>query len=103
MPALISSATNDLRIEMDALQKKLHEAQAKLTDKNQEKEWQSLKTQLAKVELQLKEEQNTCCLLTEEMREEIKRKSCELEKLTREQTQLIENLNQVQEEVRIQP
>ncbi|XP_066477742.1 protein LEKR1 isoform X2 [Tiliqua scincoides] len=98
IPALISSATNSLT-EIDALQKKLHEAQAKLTEKNQEKEeWQSLKRQLAHLELQLKEEQNTSRLVTEDMREEIKRKSCELETLTQEQTRLVQNLNQVQEE-----
>ncbi|XP_053169243.1 protein LEKR1 isoform X6 [Hemicordylus capensis] len=96
LPGLISSATNNLRMEMDALHKKLHEAETKLTEKDseKEKERQSHNKHIAEVELQLKEEQSNC----DSVREELKKKSYELEKLTEEQTQLIQNLNQVQEE-----
>ncbi|XP_044290632.1 leucine-, glutamate- and lysine-rich protein 1 isoform X2 [Varanus komodoensis] len=100
MPVLISSATNNLKMEIDTLERKLHEAQTKLTEKNQgrEKECQDLKKKLADLEVQLKEKQSTCISVTEEVREEIKKKSYELEKLTQEHTELIQNMNQVQEE-----
>ncbi|XP_062988024.1 protein LEKR1 [Elgaria multicarinata webbii] len=100
IPVLLSSATNNLKMEMDTLEKKLREAQAKLTEKNHEceKEWQGLKRNLADLELQLHEERSTCQSVTEDMAEEIKKKSYELEKLTQEHTELIQNMNQVQEE-----
>ncbi|XP_016847520.1 protein LEKR1 isoform X4 [Anolis carolinensis] len=100
IPLLISSATYNLKMEMDALEKKLHESQAMLTEKNQEreKEWQNLKKQIMELEHQLQKEQSTHHSVTANMKEEIKKKTHELEKLTQEQTQLIQNMNQVQEE-----
>ncbi|XP_060623628.2 protein LEKR1 isoform X1 [Anolis sagrei] len=100
IPLLISSATYNLKMEMDALEKKLHESQAMLTEKNQEgeKEMQSLKKQIMELEHQLQEEQSTHQSVTVDMKEEIKKKTQELEKLTQEQTQVIQNMNQVQEE-----
>uniref|UniRef100_A0ABM5G3I1 Protein LEKR1 isoform X4 n=1 Tax=Pogona vitticeps TaxID=103695 RepID=A0ABM5G3I1_9SAUR len=100
IPLLISSATHSLKTEIEALEEKLQVAQTKLTEKNEKREqkWQSVKNQVAELEIQLKEEQNTHHSITEEMRQEIKKKSYELDRLTDEQTQLIQNLNQVQEE-----
>ncbi|XP_042316358.1 leucine-, glutamate- and lysine-rich protein 1 [Sceloporus undulatus] len=100
IPLLISSATYNLKMEIDALEKKLHESQGMLTEKNQnrEKKWQTLKNRVMALELQLQEEQSTHHSVIEDMKEEIKKKSYELEKLTREQTQLIQNMNEVQEE-----
>ncbi|XP_061493114.1 protein LEKR1 isoform X2 [Rhineura floridana] len=100
IPILIAGATSNLKMEVGILEKKLCETQAKLTGKNEEreKEWQSFKKQVAELELQLKEEQSTHHSATEDTREEIKKKSYELEKLTQEQTQLIQNMNQLQEE-----
>ncbi|XP_053246329.1 protein LEKR1 isoform X2 [Podarcis raffonei] len=100
IPALISSATNSLKMEVGTLEKKLCEAQIKLTEKHREREeqWQSLKKQVAVLELQLQEEQSAHHSVTEDMREEIKKKTYELEKLTQEQTQLIQKMSQVQEE-----
>lgn len=86
---------------METLEKKLHEAERKVNEKDhkREKEWQSLKRQITELEFQLKEEQNIHNSVTEEMKEEIIKKTCELEKLTEEQKQLIQTMNQVQEEV----
>ncbi|XP_078245194.1 protein LEKR1 isoform X2 [Pogona vitticeps] len=100
IPLLISSATHSLKTEIEALEEKLQVAQTKLTEKNEKREqkWQSVRNQVAELEIQLKEEQNTHHSITEEMRQEIKKKSYELDRLTDEQTQLIQNLNQVQEE-----
>ncbi|XP_007427279.1 leucine-, glutamate- and lysine-rich protein 1, partial [Python bivittatus] len=100
IPLLICNATNKLKVEMDTLEKKLCEAESKLNENNQEreKEWQSLKKQMTEVEFQLKEEQSIHNSVTEDMREEIKKKTYELEKLTEEQKQLIQKMNQVQEE-----
>ncbi|KAM3835796.1 protein LEKR1 [Vipera latastei] len=101
IPLLICNATNKLKVEMETLEKKLHEAERKVNEKDHkmEKEWQSLKRQITELEFQLKEEQNIHNSVTEEMKEEIKKKTCELEKLTEEQKQLIQTMNQVQEEV----
>lgn len=89
---------------METLEKKLHEAQTKLTEKNseQERERRGLNKQVTELEAYLKEEQNTHHSVTEDMREEIKKKSCELQQLIQEKGQLIENLNHAQEEVGIQ-
>lgn len=104
IPLLISNATHSLKLEIDALEEKLQVAQTKLTEKSEkrEKNWQSLTNQVAELELQLKEEQSTHHSITEEIRQEIQKKSYELDRMTQEQAQLIQNLNQVQEEVRIQ-
>ncbi|XP_039186554.1 leucine-, glutamate- and lysine-rich protein 1 isoform X4 [Crotalus tigris] len=101
IPLLICNATNKLKVEMETLEKKLHEAERRVNEKDHEgeKEWQSLKRQITELEFQLKEEQSIHNSVTEEMKEEIKKKTCELEKLTEEQKQLIQTMNQVQEEV----
>ncbi|KAL7990941.1 hypothetical protein Chor_014371 [Crotalus horridus] len=100
IPLLICNATNKLKVEMETLEKKLHEAERRVNEKDHEgeKEWQSLKRQITELEFQLKEEQSIHNSVTEEMKEEIKKKTCELEKLTEEQKQLIQTMNQVQEE-----
>ncbi|KAJ7324726.1 hypothetical protein JRQ81_017746 [Phrynocephalus forsythii] len=100
IPLLISNATHSLKMEIETLEEQLQVAQTKLTEKNEKREikWQTLKNQVAELELRLKEEQSTHHLITEEIRQEMKKKSYELDRLTQEQTQLIQNLNQVQEE-----
>ncbi|XP_015670879.1 leucine-, glutamate- and lysine-rich protein 1 isoform X1 [Protobothrops mucrosquamatus] len=100
IPLLICDATNKLKVEMETLEKKLHEAERRVNEKDhkREKEWQSLKRQITELEFQLKEEQGIHNSVTEEMKEEIKKKTRELEKLTEEQKQLIQTMNQVQEE-----
>ncbi|XP_054839857.1 protein LEKR1 [Eublepharis macularius] len=100
VPSLISSAINNLKTEMDTLETELHEARTKLAEKNKEAEdeRQSLGKLVADLEIQLSEEQNSHHGVTKDMREEIKNKSDELKKLAQEQTQLIQNLSQVQEE-----
>ncbi|XP_060098361.1 protein LEKR1 [Heteronotia binoei] len=96
---LLQSAVNNLEMEMGTLGKQLHEAQTKLSEKNNKAgERQSLEKRLADLEIQLSEEQSTHHAVTEDMAEEIKKKSYDLEKLTQEQTQLIQKLNEVQEE-----
>uniref|UniRef100_A0A8C5SC89 Leucine-, glutamate-and lysine-rich protein 1 n=1 Tax=Laticauda laticaudata TaxID=8630 RepID=A0A8C5SC89_LATLA len=100
IPLLICNATNKLKVEMETLEKKLHEAERKVNEKDhkREKEWQSLRRQITELEFQLKEEQGIHNSVTEDMKEEIKKKTRELEKLTEEQKQLIQTMNQVQEE-----
>ncbi|KAK9401248.1 leucine- glutamate- and lysine-rich protein 1 [Crotalus adamanteus] len=100
IPLLIRNATNKLKVERETLEKKLHEAERRVNEKDREgeKEWQSLKRQITELEFQLKEEQSIHNSVAEEMKEEIKKKTCELEKLTEEQKQLIQTMNQVQEE-----
>uniref|UniRef100_A0A8C6VL64 Leucine-, glutamate- and lysine-rich protein 1 n=1 Tax=Naja naja TaxID=35670 RepID=A0A8C6VL64_NAJNA len=100
IPLLICHATNKLKVEMETLEKKLHEAERKVNEKDhkREKEWQSLRRQITELEFQLKEEQGIHNSVTEDMKEEIKKKTCELEKLTEEQKQLIQTMDQVQEE-----
>ncbi|KAL8187918.1 UNVERIFIED_CONTAM: hypothetical protein K2H54_057915 [Gekko kuhli] len=83
-------------MEVDTLGKELHEAQTKLSGKNNGAE--GLEKRVADLETQLSEEQSTRHAITENMTEEIKKKSYELEKLTQEQMQLIQNMNRVQEE-----
>ncbi|XP_061227606.1 protein LEKR1 isoform X4 [Neopsephotus bourkii] len=100
IPGLISSATNNLRMETEILEKKLQDAQIKLTEKDEEKEneIESLKRLITELEFQLSMEKNSNESFLDSMRKEIKHKSGELEKLTQERTQLIHNLSQVQEE-----
>ncbi|KAM7159944.1 protein LEKR1 isoform 2-T2 [Macrochelys suwanniensis] len=100
IPELISSAINNLRMEVGILKNQLQEAQIKLTEKDgdKEEEMRSLKRLVTKLEFQLKKEQNNSDSLSEGMRNEIKEKSDELEKLTQEQAELIQNLSQTQEE-----
>ncbi|XP_033919674.1 protein LEKR1 [Melopsittacus undulatus] len=100
IPGLISSATNSLRMETELLEKKLQDAQIKLTEKDEEKEKEieSLKRLITELEFQLSMEKNNNESFLDSMRKEIKHKSGELEKLTQERTQLIHNLTQVQEE-----
>ncbi|KFQ20501.1 Leucine-, glutamate- and lysine-rich protein 1, partial [Merops nubicus] len=98
IPGLISSATNSLRMETETLEKKLQEAQTKLAEKDERKEIQSLKRQISELEFQLTLEKNKNESFLADMREEIKHRSDELEKLTQERTQLIHNLNEAQEE-----
>uniref|UniRef100_A0A670ZCP1 Leucine, glutamate and lysine rich 1 n=1 Tax=Pseudonaja textilis TaxID=8673 RepID=A0A670ZCP1_PSETE len=100
IPLLICNATNKLKVEMETLEKKLHEAERKVNEKDhkREKERQSLRRQITELEFQLKEEQGIHNSVTEDMKEEIKKKTRELEKLTEEQKQLIQTMNQVQEE-----
>ncbi|XP_070801882.1 protein LEKR1 [Pituophis catenifer annectens] len=100
IPLLICNATNKLKVEMETLEKKLHEAERKVNEKDhkREKEWQSLRRQITELEFQLKEERSIHNSVTEDMKEEIKKKIRELEKLTEEQKQLIQTMNQVQEE-----
>uniref|UniRef100_A0A8C3XTP1 Uncharacterized protein n=1 Tax=Chelydra serpentina TaxID=8475 RepID=A0A8C3XTP1_CHESE len=100
IPELISSAINNLRMEVGILKNQLQEAQIKLAEKDgdKEEEMRSLKRLVTKLEFQLKKEQNNSDSLSEGMRKEIKEKSDELEKLTQEQAELIQNLSQTQEE-----
>uniref|UniRef100_A0ACB8FBA0 Uncharacterized protein n=1 Tax=Sphaerodactylus townsendi TaxID=933632 RepID=A0ACB8FBA0_9SAUR len=100
VPSLIHSAVNNLKMEMDILEKKLHEVQTKLAEKNKEaeEERQSLEKQVAYLEIQLSEEQSTHQAVTEDMAEEMKKKSHELGKITHELARLSQNLHQVQEE-----
>ncbi|XP_062459037.1 protein LEKR1 isoform X1 [Pezoporus occidentalis] len=100
IPGLISSATNSLRMETEILEKKLQDAQIKLTEKDEEKEKEieSLKRLITELEFQLSMEKNNNESFLDSMRKEIKHKSGELEKLNQERTQLIHNLSQVQKE-----
>ncbi|XP_025040646.2 protein LEKR1 isoform X2 [Pelodiscus sinensis] len=100
IPELISSAINSLRMEVGILKNQLREAQIKLTEKDgdKEEEMRNFKRLVTKLEFQLKMEQNNSDSLSEGMRKEIKQKSDELEKLTQERAELIQNLSQAQEE-----
>nr|XP_020844551.1 leucine-, glutamate- and lysine-rich protein 1 isoform X2 [Phascolarctos cinereus]XP_020844552.1 leucine-, glutamate- and lysine-rich protein 1 isoform X2 [Phascolarctos cinereus]XP_020844553.1 leucine-, glutamate- and lysine-rich protein 1 isoform X2 [Phascolarctos cinereus] len=100
MTDLITNATNDLRMEVAALERKLQETQMKLTEKtaSKEEEIQSLKVLVAEFESRLRKGMDNCNTISEDLRKEVKQKSDELEKLTQEQTQLRQQLNQAQEE-----
>ncbi|XP_043852163.1 leucine-, glutamate- and lysine-rich protein 1 [Dromiciops gliroides] len=100
MNDLIANATNDLRMEVATLEKKLQETQMRLTEKTalKEEEIQSLKILVADFESCLRKEMENCDSISEDLRKEMKQKSDELEKITQEQTQLIQQLNQAQEE-----
>ncbi|XP_025901000.1 leucine-, glutamate- and lysine-rich protein 1-like [Nothoprocta perdicaria] len=100
IPELISSGINNLRMEVEILEKKLQDAQVKLSEKDEDKEKdiQSLKGLITELEFQLKMEKNNNESFLDNMRKEIKQKSDELEKITQERAQLIHNLSQVQEE-----
>uniref|UniRef100_A0A4X2LAV4 Leucine, glutamate and lysine rich 1 n=1 Tax=Vombatus ursinus TaxID=29139 RepID=A0A4X2LAV4_VOMUR len=100
MTDLIANATNNLRMEIATLERKLQETQMKLTEKTalKEEEIQSLKVLVAEFECRLRKEMDNSNSISEDLRKEIKQKSDELEKVTQEQTQLMQQLNQAQEE-----
>ncbi|XP_074046910.1 protein LEKR1 isoform X2 [Macrotis lagotis] len=99
MTDLVANATSDLRMEVITLEKKLQEAQTKLTERTAEKEEeiQRLNVLVSDFEPRLKE-MDSCDSMTEDLRKEMKQKSDELEKVTQELNQIMQQLNKVQEE-----
>ncbi|XP_074154168.1 protein LEKR1 [Sminthopsis crassicaudata] len=100
MADLIANATNDLRMEVATLEKKLQETQMTLAEKtaSKEEEIQSLKTLVGEFESRLRKEMDNYDSILEALRKEMKQKSDELEKVTQEHTQLMRQLTQAQEE-----
>ncbi|XP_069474535.1 protein LEKR1 [Ambystoma mexicanum] len=100
IPVLISNARYDQQVEVTFLEKKLQEAQLKLTEKDEakEKEIKSFKNIINELELRLDHKDNNGQSLTEAMKKEFDQKSEELKRLTQEQDKLIQHLNRVEEE-----
>ena len=98
---LIESATKDLRLKLAALEEKLHESHVQYTEESalKEKEIENLKNLVVEFESRLKKEIDSNGSVSEDLRKEIKKKSDELERVMRAQTQLMEQFNQSQKEV----
>nr|XP_033814076.1 leucine-, glutamate- and lysine-rich protein 1 isoform X2 [Geotrypetes seraphini] len=98
IPILVTNASNDLRTEVEILEKKLQETQSKLKEKNNEKEIQNLKMLISELEVQQKKEQDNSNSAIEKMRKETQRKSEELKELREELKLLRQHLDEAQEE-----
>ncbi|XP_030879639.1 leucine-, glutamate- and lysine-rich protein 1 [Leptonychotes weddellii] len=97
---LIASATRDLRLEVTALEEKLHESYIRYTEdsESKEKEIENLKNVVAEFESRLKKEIDSNDSVSEDLRKEMQQKSDELERVMLAQTQLIQQFNQSQEQ-----
>ncbi|XP_036707260.1 leucine-, glutamate- and lysine-rich protein 1 [Balaenoptera musculus] len=97
---LIEGATKDLRLEVAALEEKLHESHIQYTEESElkEKEIENLKNLVAEFESRLKKEIDSNDSVSEDLRKEMKQKSDELERVMLAQAQLIQQFNQSQEE-----
>uniref|UniRef100_G1PJV4 Leucine, glutamate and lysine rich 1 n=4 Tax=Myotis lucifugus TaxID=59463 RepID=G1PJV4_MYOLU len=97
---LIAGATRDLRLEVAALEKKLHESHVQYTEESEskEKEIENLKNLVAEFESRLKKEIDNSDCASADLRKEMKQKSDELERVLLEQTQLTRQFQQSQQE-----
>ncbi|KAM6159951.1 protein LEKR1 [Erethizon dorsatum] len=100
IPDLITGATRDLRLEVAALEEKLHESHIRYTEESEsnKKEIENLKNLVAEFKSRLKKEINNNDSVSQDLRKEMKQKSDELERVMLAQTQLIQQFNQSQEE-----
>ncbi|KAM7248538.1 hypothetical protein CapIbe_000577 [Capra ibex] len=97
---LIEGATKDLRFKLAALEEKLRKSHVQYTEESalKEKEIENLKSLVVEFESHLKKEIDSNGSVSEDLREEMKKKSDELERVMLAQTQLIEQFNQSQKE-----
>ncbi|XP_006897845.1 PREDICTED: leucine-, glutamate- and lysine-rich protein 1-like [Elephantulus edwardii] len=97
---LITDATRDLRLEVATLQEQLSAAHMRYTQESEskEKEMENLRSLLAEFESRLKTEIDSGDSISEDLRKEMKQKSDELERVTRAQIQLRQQLTHSQEE-----
>ncbi|XP_040205168.1 leucine-, glutamate- and lysine-rich protein 1 isoform X1 [Rana temporaria] len=100
IPALVSRACEELQAEIDILEKKLQQAQARLLEKNLTKDTEitNLKKRISELEVRLKRdyEHNTSSL--EEMRKDIHTKAEQLNEMNMTCAQLRHQLDQVTQE-----
>ncbi|XP_017905865.1 PREDICTED: leucine-, glutamate- and lysine-rich protein 1 [Capra hircus] len=97
---LIEGATKDLRFKLAALEEELRKSHVQYTEESalKEKEIENLKSLVVEFESRLKKEIDSNGSVSEDLREEMKKKSDELERVMLAQTQLIEQFNQSQKE-----
>ncbi|XP_004639919.1 leucine-, glutamate- and lysine-rich protein 1 [Octodon degus] len=95
----VAGATRDLRLKVAALEKKLQESHIRYTEESEskKKETESLKNVVAEFESRLKKEINNDSV-SQDLKDKMKHKSDELEKIMLEQTQLMQQFKQAQEE-----
>lgn len=99
---LITGATRELRLEVATLEEKLRESCIRYTEdsESKEKEIKNLKNVVAEFESRLKKEIASNDSVSEDLRKEMQQKSDELERVMLAQTQLIQQFNEAQEQVR---
>lgn len=99
---LITGATRELRLEVATLEEKLRESCIRYTEdsESKEKEIKNLKNVVAEFESRLKKEIASNDSVSEDLRKEMQQKSDELERVMLAQTQLIQQFNESQEQVR---
>ncbi|XP_073530878.1 protein LEKR1 isoform X2 [Phyllobates terribilis] len=101
IPSLISQACDELYAEVTMLEKKLHEAQTRLTEKDQgkEREVTNLKKIVSELELRLTREQDHDISALEEMRKDIRTKAEKLKELNLNCAELRLHLDQATREI----
>ncbi|XP_075125664.1 protein LEKR1 [Leptodactylus fuscus] len=101
IPSLVSKACDDLQAEVNMLGKKLQEAQMRLTEKDQAKEYEvaNLKRIVSELELRLKREQDHNISILEEMRKEFNTKAEKLKEVNVKCAELSRHLHQATQEI----
>ncbi|XP_069583548.1 protein LEKR1 [Ranitomeya imitator] len=101
IPSLISQACDELHAEVTMLEKKLHEAQARLTEKDlgKEREVTNLKKIVSELELRLSREQDHNISVLEEMRKDVHTKADKLKEMNLNCAELRLHLDQATQEI----
>ncbi|XP_056420992.1 protein LEKR1 isoform X2 [Hyla sarda] len=101
IPALISKACNELHTEVNMLERKLQEAQARLTGKDHAKDYEvaNLKKIVSELEFRLQREQDHSISVSEEMRKDIHTKAEKLKELNLNCSELKHHLDQAKQEI----
>ncbi|XP_073435102.1 protein LEKR1 isoform X2 [Dendrobates tinctorius] len=99
--ALEGKACDELYAEVAMLEKKLHEAQARLTEKDlgKEREVTKLKKTVSELELRLTREQDNNISVLEDMRKDIHTKADKLKEMNLNSAELRLHLNQATQEI----
>ncbi|KAG9494170.1 hypothetical protein GDO78_001817 [Eleutherodactylus coqui] len=101
IPSLISKACEELHAEVNMLEKKLQEAQTRLTEKDQAKDYEiaNLKKIVSERELRLKREQDHNISVLEEIRKDAHAKAEKLKELNLNCAELRQHLGQATHEI----
>ncbi|XP_071999044.1 protein LEKR1 isoform X1 [Engystomops pustulosus] len=101
IPSLISNACDELQAEVNMLEKKLQESQARLTEKNQAKDYEvaNLKKIVSDLEYRLKKEQDHNISVLEEMRRDVHTKAEKLKELNLSCAELRRHLDLAKQEI----
>ncbi|XP_053316368.1 protein LEKR1 [Spea bombifrons] len=100
IPSLLSKARAELYTDINVLEKKLQDAQARLTNKDHAKESEigNLKKMISELELRLQREQNNSRSALEDMRKDMYTKSEQLKELTQYMEELKHQLDHAKQE-----